>query len=119
MRASLLTVSRVYDPPRARDGLRVLVDRLWPRGLSKRAAALHAWYRDAAPSPRLRQWFGHDPARYQEFRTRYFAELDARPEAVEGLRELVGRRRAVLLFAAADPVHNNAVALRDYLLGRR
>ncbi|NYV78827.1 DUF488 domain-containing protein, partial [Streptomyces sp. UH6] len=99
-----ITQHRVYDDS-AEDGARVLVDRLWPRGLSKDAAHLDAWLRDVAPSNELRRWYGHDPARYEEFRTRYLAELedDAHREAAERLRALADEGPVVLLTATRDP----------------
>jgi len=93
----------------------VLVDRLWPRGLSKEDAALHAWVRSVAPSDALRKWYGHDPDKWNAFRERYFAELDANPEAVAALRDALGRGTATLLFDAKEQRWNNATALREYL----
>jgi len=108
---------RIYTSPRPDDGLRVLIDRLWPRGLSKAHARLDWWFREIAPSTELRRWFGHDPARWEVFRRRYRAELDGRPEAVA---ELLARAREAgimtLLFAARDLEHNHARVLQDYLL---
>lgn len=112
-----IQVKRVYDPYAPSDGTRVLVDRIWPRGMRKEALALDAWEKDLAPSPALRTWFGHDPARWEEFRCRYFAELERHPQAVTRLRALARRGRLTLLFSARDTEHNNAVALRDYLQG--
>lgn len=111
-----LKVKRVYDPSAKTDGLRVLVDRLWPRGLSKDAARIDEWLKDIAPSNALRQWFGHDPERWREFKARYFRELDARPEAVEKLATYAKQKRVTLLFGAKDAQHNNAVALAEYLV---
>ena len=111
-----LHTKRAYLAAEPEDGKRVLVDRLWPRGLSKAALGDADWVRDVAPSNALRQWFGHDPAKWDEFRMRYFAELDAHPDAVAVLRaKLSPRGRNTLLFGARDEVHNNAVALREYL----
>jgi uncharacterized protein YeaO (DUF488 family) len=107
---------RIYDPPTARDGTRILVDGLWPRGISKQQARLDGWWRKLAPSKELRQWFAHDPNRWEGFKERYFAELDAKNEALSILAETSSGGRLTLLFAARDPVHNNAVALREYLL---
>lgn len=107
---------RIYESRCAEDGLRVLVDRLWPRGLRKDEAALDCWPREIAPSAELRRWFGHDPARWVEFRRRYRAELDAHPGPVAEL--LVRAREAgamTLLFAARDTQHNHALVLKDYL----
>lgn len=112
-----IRLKRVYDPTEPSDGVRILVDRLWPRGLSRDKAHLDHWMRDVAPSTALRQWFGHDPSRWAAFRRLYFAELDAASEAVQTLRQVIGRRRATLLYAAKDLAHNHAIVLRDYLDG--
>lgn len=108
-------IKRIYDPPADDDGARVLVDRVWPRGVRKAEAALDEWYRDAAPSTRLRKWFGHDPARFEEFAEHYRAELEGRPDTVERLRRLARERGLTLLYAARDPDHNHARVLADYL----
>jgi uncharacterized protein YeaO (DUF488 family) len=117
-----VTVKRVYEKPARRDGYRVLVDRLWPRGLSKRQVALDAWLRDLAPSNELRQWFHARPEGWLTFRKRYLKELAAR-EAAEALDELyrLARRKKnlTLLFASKNEQHNNAVVLRDLLGGMR
>ncbi|MBN8994623.1 MAG: DUF488 domain-containing protein [Rhizobiales bacterium] len=110
-----ILVKRVYAPPEAGDGQRVLVDRLWPRGLSKGEAHLDAWLKDVAPSPALRKWFGHDPTRFAKFTERYRGELDAHPEALAPLLDLVRKGRVTLLYGAHDEVHNQAVVLADYL----
>ncbi|WP_424363867.1 DUF488 domain-containing protein [Methylocystis parvus] len=110
-------LKRAYDPPEEDDGLRVLVDRLWPRGLSKDKAAIDHWAKASAPSNELRRWFGHDPARWDEFQSRYREELQS-PEAEEEiatLRALARKSRMTLLYAAKDEERNNAVVLRDYL----
>jgi uncharacterized protein YeaO (DUF488 family) len=107
---------RIYDPPTARDGTRILVDGLWPRGISKQHARLDGWWGTLAPSKELREWFGHDPSRWEGFKERYFAELDAKHEAWSALAETSSGGRLTLLFAARDPVQNNAVALHEYLL---
>ena len=96
----------------------MLVDRIWPRGLSKEAAKLDAWIKDIAPSAELRKWFGHEPSRWASFKRRYFRELDEREEALEQLLEGCTARTLTLLFAAKDPAHNNAVALKEYLDAR-
>lgn len=116
-----MQIKRVYERPAPADGYRVLVDRLWPRGLSKERAAVDDWLREVAPSAVLRRWFGHEPARWAEFKQRYFQELVAEPAAaaVARLRTLVARRRVTLLYATQDEVHNNAVALRAYLAPSR
>jgi uncharacterized protein YeaO (DUF488 family) len=111
-----LTVKRVYLPASDDDGWRVLVDRLWPRGLAKVVARIDHWDKAIAPSDELRHWFGHEPGKWSEFRHRYFAELDAQAGAVRALcDELQRHPRVCLLFAARDEAHNNAVALRAYL----
>jgi uncharacterized protein YeaO (DUF488 family) len=116
----VVRVRRVYDPPEPADGFRVLVDRLWPRGLTKEAARVDLWARELAPSHGLRRWFGHDPSRWEEFRRRYREELQ-RPEVQEALAELVKRARGgnvTLLFGARDERHNNAVVLAEVLRER-
>ncbi|TIS54369.1 DUF488 domain-containing protein [Mesorhizobium sp.] len=112
-----IAVKRVYEPPASSDGQRVLVDRVWPRGVRKDDAALTLWLNDIAPSDELRKWFGHEPARWAEFQQRYRAELDSNGEAVGQLRALLGKGRVTLLYGAHDELHNNAVALANYLRG--
>ena len=111
----MVQVKRAYEPPAAGDGYRVLVDRLWPRGLSKEAAKVDAWLKDLAPSDGLRSWFGHDVERWDEFRERYWQELEAQQAALEELAGRANDGRVTLVYAARDTEHNNAVALRDYL----
>ena len=111
-----ISIKRAYDGPEPDDGRRILVDRLWPRGLSKDRAHIDHWARDVAPSDALRHWFGHDPQKWDEFQRRYREELNANDEAVAALRGEIGHGPATLLFAAHDSEHNNAVALRDFLL---
>ena len=113
-----IALKRAYEEADANDGTRVLVDRLWPRGLSKERARVDAWLKEVAPSDELRRWFGHDPDKFAEFRKRYEAELasESGKEAVTKLRELVKRGHVTLLFAARDMEHNNAVVLRDVLM---
>jgi len=113
-----LRLKRVYEPPADGDGLRVLVDRLWPRGLGKREADIDLWLKDVAPSTELRRWFGHDPDRWTEFQHRYRAELRDRGEAVEILRERAGQGVTTLLYAARDEAHNHALVLKDFLDGK-
>lgn len=110
-----LEIKRAYDEPAAGDGQRILVDRLWPRGLSKDKAHIDHWAKEVAPSDALRRWFGHDPEKWGEFQRRYREELRANGEAVAALRERIGGKAATLLYAAHDTEHNNAVALRDFL----
>lgn len=113
-----LRVKRVYEPPTSSDGFRVLVDRLWPRGVNKAALRLDAWLKEAAPSGALRRWFAHDPRKWREFRERYFEELDAKAEALKPLVEAARREPVTLVYGARDTEHNNAMALRDYLVAR-
>lgn len=108
-----LARKRIYDPPEAADGTRVLVDGLWPRGLSRRTAAVDEWLKDVAPSAQLRKWFGHDPKRWTEFRRRYRDELKGRGAALARLHELVAQGPVTLLYAARDSEHNNAVVLAE------
>ena len=110
-----LKLKRAYDPPSEDDGCRILVDRLWPRGLRKDEARIDHWLKEIAPSTALRKWFGHDPARWEEFRRRYFAELDGRAPVVEELRKRTQRTLVTLVYGAKDQIHNNAAALKDYL----
>ena len=108
-------LKRVYEPPARQDGMRVLVDRIWPRGLAKADAHVDLWLKDVAPSTTLRRWFGHDPARWDAFRRRYAAELERRPDGLAQLRAHVRKRRVTLLYAAKDPAHNHALALKRML----
>jgi uncharacterized protein YeaO (DUF488 family) len=108
-------LKRVYDEPGMDDGRRILVDRIWPRGVSKQRAAFDDWMRDIAPSSGLRKWFGHRSDRWDEFREAYIKELDQHPERVAVLRELARKETVTLLFAAKNETHNNAVVLREYL----
>ncbi len=110
-----LKVKRVYDPPSADDGIRYLVDRLWPRGLKKEQLQLIAWLKDASPSNQLRRRFGHDPRRWDEFQQAFAAELDANPTAWQPILNVALRETVTLLFGARDTEHNNAVALKCYL----
>lgn len=108
-------LKRVYDPPAKDDGFRVLVDRVWPRGVSKQAAAVDLWMKDIGPSTALRQWFGHDPGRWLEFRQRYLAELRDRAEDIATLRQHAGRGRLTLVYGARDTERNQAVVLKEAL----
>ncbi len=111
-------LKRAYEPAEAGDGTRILVDRLWPRGVSKDAAAIDLWLKEIAPSTALRKWFGHDPDKWPRFRERYFAELDANREAVDTLREVMRRGPVTLVYGAKDREHNDAVVLEEYLKTR-
>lgn len=110
-----ISIKRVYEPPARSDGLRVLVDRLWPRGLKKEDAALDLWLRELAPSTTLRRWFGHDPARWEGFRHRYAGELDTLAEHWRPLAQQSRRHRITLLYGARDEEHNHALVLKVYL----
>ncbi len=111
-------VKRIYEDPSPEDGARILVDRLWPRGVSKTRAALDMWMREIGPSDELRKWFGHDASRWDEFVKRYAAELDGSRELVEELETRVRGGRVTLVYSARDENHNQAVALETYLRNR-
>lgn len=113
--AAVIRVKRAYEPTKPQDGRRVLVDRIWPRGVSKDELDLDQWLKEIAPSDELRKWFGHDPERWDEFRKRYFAELDEHPELVAQLRAWADGHLVTLVYGAHDEEHNNAVALKEYL----
>ena len=117
--AEYVRLKRVYEPPDRADGTRVLVDRLWSRGVSKEKAAVKLWLKDLAPSTELRKWFGHDPDRWPEFRQRYSAEVRQHSEAFSQLRELTRQGPVTLVYSAHDEIHNDAVVLRSLLLGRK
>lgn len=116
--AANIKLKRAYGTPGADDGTRILIDRLWPRGVAKVNAAIDLWAKDIAPSTALRRWFGHDPARWQEFRRRYADEIHRHRDRLDELRALAQRGRITLVFAAHDEIHNDAIVLRDILLGR-
>jgi uncharacterized protein YeaO (DUF488 family) len=116
--AGKVRLKRAYDRPNADDGRRILVDRLWPRGLTKNAAAIDEWARELAPSTGLRKWFGHDPDRWEAFRRRYAREIREHAEDLARLRSLARNSPITLVYAARDEVHNDAVVLRDVVLGR-
>lgn len=108
-------IKRAYEAPSADDGTRVLIDRLWPRGIAKAEAAVDHWMKEIAPSTELRKWFGHDPARWEEFQRRYRSELKDHRAELERLRELAREGVVTLVYAAHDETHNDAVVLRDLL----
>lgn len=114
-----IQTKRVYDKPAPSDGRRILIDRLWPRGLSKAAAKVHFWAKAIAPSTALRRWYQHDPAKWDEFRRRYFAELDANPEGLAELRAHLGQGPVTILYGSQETRLNNATALCEYLAVRR
>jgi uncharacterized protein YeaO (DUF488 family) len=110
-----LHIKRVYEPKARGDGTRILVDRLWPRGLRKTEADVDIWLKEISPSPQLRKWFGHDPAKWDEFRSRYTDELRENASAVEELRLEIKKANVTLLYGAKDEEHNQAVALAEFL----
>jgi uncharacterized protein YeaO (DUF488 family) len=114
----MIRVKRTYDAPARGDGRRILVERLWPRGMKKDELDADAWLKDVAPSTELRKWFGHRVERWEEFRRRYRMELDDRPDAWEPILKAGQRGNVTLLYSAHDVLHNGALALRDYLLDR-
>ncbi len=111
----MLKIKRIYDQPSADDGTRVLVDRLWPRGLTKDKARVDDWMKDIAPSGDLRKWFGHDPGKWEEFRKRYRDELRAKTELVQKLKSGSKKGTVTLLFSAKDEQHNNAAVLKEVI----
>ena len=115
----MIQLKRVYEKPSRKDGLRVLVDRLWPRGLTKERAAVDLWLKDVAPSTELRQWFGHDPARWKEFQSRYQLELKEKKDALTLLKQKGKDHTLTLLYGARDEEHNEALVLKKILDGRK
>jgi uncharacterized protein YeaO (DUF488 family) len=111
----MVKLKRIYDQPEPADGRRILVDRLWPRGISKERARLDWWLKEIAPSDELRRWFGHDPDRWPEFRVRYQGELQAQGQLLQELRSIAAQETITLLYAAKDQERNNAVLLKDLL----
>lgn len=111
-----LKLKRAYEPPSENDGTRILIDRLWPRGVSKADAALDQWVKEIAPSTELRKWFGHDPARWHEFQHRYLDEIKQHADLVSDLRRRARQGVVTLIYSAHDEAHNDAIVLRDFLL---
>ncbi|MGE5222195.1 MAG: DUF488 domain-containing protein [Omnitrophica WOR_2 bacterium] len=111
----MIQLKRAYEPASKDDGQRILVERLWPRGISKDKANLTAWIKDAAPSPELRKWFNHDPAKWDEFSRRYRAELKQQPEALEQLKGYINKGKVTFVYGARDEQHNSAQILKEYL----
>lgn len=111
----MIAIKRAYDPPAKTDGARILVERLWPRGVKKEKLKLTGWLKDAAPSTELRKWFSHDPDKWKEFQRRYRAELDKHPEAWQPILDAARKGKVTLLFSSHDAEHNNVVALKTYL----
>jgi uncharacterized protein YeaO (DUF488 family) len=114
--ASHLRLKRAYEPAESDDGVRILIDRLWPRGVSKEEASLDEWQKDVAPSTELRHWFGHDPARWAEFQRRYRAELRQHTQELDRIRALATTQTVTLVYSAHDEEHNDAIVLRDVIL---
>ncbi len=114
----MIRLKRVYESPSKEDGQRILVERLWPRGLTKEKAKVDLWLKEIAPSTELRQWFGHDPARWEEFRTRYTGELQKNPEPVKLLKEKIKEGPVTLVYGARDEAHNGALVLKEFLSKR-
>jgi uncharacterized protein YeaO (DUF488 family) len=117
-RREMLALKRVYDQAAPEDGVRFLVERLWPRAVKKTDVRLDAWLKDVAPSDALRRWFSHDPKKWAEFQRRYFAELDSHPEVFEPIRRAARHGRVTLVYSSHDTEHNNAIALKEYLDAR-
>lgn len=111
-----IRIKRIYEPPESSDGYRLLVDRLWPRGISKTRALLDSWMKDVGPSSELRQWFGHDVRRWEEFKRRYHVELEANQALVDQMLSIASERPLTLLYSARDRDHNQAVALAEHLI---
>ncbi|MGA2490974.1 MAG: DUF488 domain-containing protein [Anaerolineales bacterium] len=111
----MLAIKRIYETPAAAAGLRVLVERLWPRGLTRERAAIDLWLKEVAPSPELRKWFGHYPQKWAEFRERYRTELKAKPELLDQLQAIAAGGSLTLVYAAHDQLHNSAVLLKEFL----
>ena len=114
----MIQVKRVYEKPSRKDGLRVLVDRLWPRGLTKERAAVKLWLKDVAPSTELRKWFGHDPAKWKQFQVRYRKELREKKDALELLKQKSQEHTVTLVYGARDEEHNEALVLKKILESR-
>ena len=110
-----IQIKRVYDNPGENDGYRILVDRLWPRGISKEKAQINYWAKTLAPSNELRRWYGHDPEKWSEFKSRYFAELDGNPQSAKELLDYVSKGPVTFIYSSKEQRFNNAVALKDYV----
>lgn len=115
----IVRLKRAYAPAEASDGFRILVDRLWPRGLTRESARVDLWLKDIAPSNELRKWFNHDPKRWRSFRTKYFREIDSRPDVLAALLDHVRKGPVTLVYAAREERYNDAVALNEYLSSRK
>jgi uncharacterized protein YeaO (DUF488 family) len=111
----MIKLKRAYEKPSPDDGSRILVERLWPRGLTKKRAAVDLWLKDVSPGPELRKWFGHDPARWEQFQKRYWKELEEKEEAVQVLKQKCKQGTVTLVYAARDEEHNSALVLKRFL----
>ncbi len=111
-----IKIKRMYDPVEPDDGFRVLVDRVWPRGITKAQAQTQLWLREIAPSTELRKWFAHDPEKFEEFKKRYFKELDSKPDLVNQLLDIINQGPVTLLYSAKNREYNQAMVLKEYLL---
>ena len=116
-RKATIRLKRAYEPPTDDDGTRILVERLWPRGMSKAKAAIDLWLKEIAPSPELRKWYSHDPSRWEEFRRRYRAEIEVNGEALDDLKQRLKQGRVTFVYAAKDEAHNSALVLKEFLEG--
>ncbi len=114
----MLKTKRVYEPPSPEDGKRILIDRLWPRGIKKESAAIDDWIKDLAPNSDLRKWFNHEPEKWSEFRKRFFRELDTRDRQVEAIMKLARKGTVTLVYGSREERYNNAIALKEYIEGR-
>ena len=115
MKTMTVTLKRVYAEPAESDGTRILVDRLWPRGLTKEKARVDVWLKEIAPSAELRKWFNHEPSKWSEFKKRYWAEMSSNSEAVSALKKHVANGKVTIVYGAKDEEHNDAVAIKQYL----
>src|SRR5574341_784638 len=111
----MIKAKRAYEKPSKEDGLRILVERLWPRGITKEHAKIDLWLKEIAPSPELRKWFGHDPAKWEEFRRRYWAELRQRKDLIRLLKQKIREEQVTFVYAARDKEHNSAMILRAFV----
>ncbi len=114
-RKAMIRLKRAYEPPTEEDGTRILVERLWPRGVSKDQAAIDLWLKEIGPSTELRKWYGHEPDKWEEFRKRYWAELEQKGDLLDDLKQKLNQGPVTFVFAAKDEEHNSAVALKEYL----
>lgn len=115
IQTTAMKIKRIYDEPASTDGYRVLIDRMWPRGISKQEAAIDEWNKDVAPSPELRKWFNHEPEKFEEFKARYIAELKSRTEQINRLHSIASKGELTLLYGAKDTHNNQAVVLLEHL----